>query len=103
MWVRVKTHVKLTFHAITDYCIIRTYSVSPTFRPSLKLGLKVRDRTVSLPRSFCSCAEYTGNVTQTVYDDVYGYMGKDPVLSVFIVIMNQNSTQEVPETICSVV
>ena len=39
MWVRVKTHAKSTFHAITDYCIIGTYSVSPTFRPSLRLVL----------------------------------------------------------------
>ena len=102
-WVWVKTRTKLTFHAITDYCIIGTYSVSPTFRPSLKLVLlsceSNKDRTVSQPRSFCSCTEYTGNVTQTVYDKVYGYAGKDPV---FIAIMNQNSTQEeVPETICA--
>ena len=39
MWVWVKTCAKSTFHAITDYCIIGTYSVSPTFRPSLKLIL----------------------------------------------------------------
>ena len=107
MWVLVKTHAKSTFHAITDYCIIGIYSVSSTFRPSLKLVLlsceSNEDRTVSLPRSFCSCTEYIGNVTQTVYDNIYGYTGKDPDLSVFIAIMNQNSTQEeVPETISAV-
>ena len=82
IWVRVKNRAKSTFHAITDYCIIGTYSVSPTFRPSLKLVLlsceSNEDRTVSLPRSFCSCTEYIGNVTRTVYDNIYGYTGKDP-------------------------
>ena len=39
MWVRVKARVKSTFHAIMDHCIIGTYSVSPTFRPSLNLVL----------------------------------------------------------------
>ena len=48
-----------------------------------------RGRTVSLPRSFCSCSEYTGNVTHTEYNNVYRYTGKDPVLSVFIAILNQ--------------
>ena len=91
MWVRVKTRAKVTFHAMTDYCIIGTYSVSPTFRLSLKLVLLFcesnEDRTVSVPRSLCSCTDYTGNETRTVYDNVYRYKGKDPTLIVFIANM----------------
>ena len=88
MWVRVKTRAKSTFHAITDYCIIETYSVSPTFRPSVKLVL-LSCESVLVPRSSCSCTDYTGNVTRTVYDNFYGYKGKDPALNVFIANISQ--------------
>ena len=88
MWVWVKTCAKSTFYAITDYCIIETYSVSPTFRPRLKLVLLSCEsneyRTVSVLRSLCLYTDYTRNVTWTVYDYFYGYKGKDPALNVFI-------------------
>ena len=53
--MRVKTRAKSTFHAITDYCTIGTYSVSATLRLILKLVLlsykSNKDWTVSLPVS----------------------------------------------------
>ena len=48
-----------------------------------------RGRTVLVPRSSCSCTDYTGNVTRTVYDNFYGYKGKDPALNVFIANISQ--------------
>lgn len=32
--------------------------------------------------------DYTGHVTETVYSLVYGYMGKDLAISVFLAIVN---------------
>ena len=38
------------------------------------------------PRLSNSCTDYTGNGTRTVYGNVYGDIGEDPPLSVFIAL-----------------
>ena len=57
-----------------------------------------RGRTVLVPRSSCSCTDYTRNVALTEYDNSYGYKGKDPALNVFIANISQEELQAKPET-----
>ena len=91
MWVWVKTHTKSTFHAIMDYCII--LQCIPYLQTEFEIHTAFlwvkRGWTVLVPRSSCSCTDYTGNVTRTVYDNFYGYKGKDPALNVFIANISQ--------------